>query len=297
MKVIKPSFFIIGAAKAGTTSLAQQLSEHPDIYIPSKKELVFFNYREPNRENVEWYEAAFRTDKSAQISGEASPQYSFGDTFPMCAARLAEYCPQAKIIYLVRDPVIRMQSHILQIRNWGGASQEPVEKIIQRYPQVVGASMYGARIADYRRFFEKDQLLVVQFEKLVGAAPEWLGRISDFLEVDCPSTETLIAKNTSAHHFEDRRVMLYLRAVGLGEVGRWLPHGLKSRCIHWFKRRQTEIPVLSARDADAFGRVFRDDARPLFEEWGLEERGWTFRPQDSRTHLPSEQYEGKVRLA
>jgi len=296
MQTIKPKFFIIGAAKAGTTSLAQQLSRHPDIFIPPKKELVFFNYQEPTRENINGYEASFRTDKTARISGEASPQYSFGETFPLCAARMAEYCPHAKIIYIVRDPVVRMQSHILQIRNWGGAGDESVEKIIQRYPQVVGASMYGARIADYRRFFPKDQLLVIPFEKLVDTACGWLRWVTDFLGVEPLPTEGLVAKNTSAHHFEDRRVMKHLRAIGLGEVGRLLPRGMKGRLIHLFKRRQTEIPELTASDADAFEQVFRADARPLFDEWGFEECDWTFRPQARGLSPEAKEYEGGVQL-
>jgi hypothetical protein len=201
MQTIKPSFFIVGAAKAGTTSLAQQLSRHPDIFIPPKKELVFFNYHEPTRQNIDRYEDSFQTDKAACISGEASPQYSFGETFPLCAARMAEYCPHAKIILIVRDPVVRMQSHILQIRNWGGVGEEPVKKIIQLYPQVVGASMYGSRIADYRRFFPKEQLLVIPFEKLVDASCGWLRRAMDFLGVEPLAVECLVAKNTVKQQF------------------------------------------------------------------------------------------------
>jgi hypothetical protein len=297
MRTVRPSFFIIGAAKAGTTSLAQQLSEQSGIFIPPKKELVFFSRCRPEPTNCARYEAAFQTDKDASISGEASPQYSFGSTFPFCAGRIAEYCPQAKIIYIVRDPVIRMQSHILQIRNWGGLGNESVPGAIEKYPQVVEASMYASRLNDYLGYFAKEQIMVIPFEQMVAEGGKWLPRVGDFLGVDIRSVGRLDAVNVSANHFEDRGIMRVLRRFGLGEVGLLLPHSVKSRFIHFFKKRQTEIPHIPEADAAVLEKLFREEARPLFDEWGLDEQAWTFRPQTARMQrIDAAKYEGKIKL-
>jgi hypothetical protein len=58
-----------------------------------------------------------------------------------------------------------MQSLILQIRNWGGLGNESVPGAIEKYPQVVEASMYASRLNDYLRYFAKEQIMVIQFEK------------------------------------------------------------------------------------------------------------------------------------
>ena len=297
MKILKPSFFIIGAAKAATTSLAKQLGDHPEIYIPPKKELVFFNYHRLEAASVARYEEAFRTPKAAVISGEASPQYSFGSTFPFCASRMATYCSQAKIIYLVRDPVARLQSHVLQIRNWGGAGDESVQKIIQKYPQVLEASMYGSRLRDYLRYFNKNQIMVIQFEKLVSDAANWLPRVCEFLGVAAITPKRLVEENTRTRHYEDRRIMRGLRGLGLGHVGRWLPRGPKSRLIHAFKRPQTEIPHIPENDARCLQQLLREDAQTLFIDWGLDESLWTYQPLlESGAKTEARGYGGDVRL-
>jgi hypothetical protein len=298
VKAVKPTFFIIGAAKSGTTSLAQQLSEQAGIFIPARKEMMFFNRSAVIPAAVAQYEKAFETEKEVDLSGEASPQYSFGSTFPYTASRIAEYCPHAKIIYVVRDPVVRMQSHILQIRNWGGIGDRSVQDTIAAYPQVLEASMYASRIQDYLRAFPMNQLMIIPFESLIAEGGLWLGRVAEFLGVSVRRAEGLVRKNISAHHFEDRGVMRLLRRFGLGEVGRFLPQGAKSRFIHLFKKRQTGPPPIPAKDADVLEQLFREEVKPLMDEWNVDIGAWSFRPQaEPFSNVVPKEYEGRIRLS
>src|SRR5271168_2527435 len=100
---IKPDFFIIGAPKCGTTSLAAWLSEHPDIYM-SLKEPHFFN-TDHNRflNTLEGYERLFvgAGERHAAV-GEASVWYLSSST---AVKNILDYSPQARFIVMLRNPV------------------------------------------------------------------------------------------------------------------------------------------------------------------------------------------------
>lgn len=104
---MKPSFMIVGAQKAGTTSLYKYLAQHSAIKPTLLKEVHYFdlNYDKP----VSWYQSFFPLKKkNNSITGEASPYYMF---HPYAIKRIAEYNPNMKIIVLLRDPASRAISH------------------------------------------------------------------------------------------------------------------------------------------------------------------------------------------
>jgi len=110
----KPDFLIIGAQKAGTTALFNYLSKHPDIGLPIKKEIHFFdlNYFR----GVNWYLAHFPLKfKKKKITGEATPYYLF---HPYVPKRVYQYFPDIKLIIILRNPIDRAFSHFqMEVRN------------------------------------------------------------------------------------------------------------------------------------------------------------------------------------
>ncbi|MCB2200240.1 sulfotransferase domain-containing protein [bacterium] len=110
---LKPSFFLIGAQKSGTTSLFRHLEDHPCILSPLGKEPHFFDQR--YQKGVRWYESWFPSVKDAAhtpcegeaITGEGSTHYLFDAHTP---ARLKEYCPDAKLVAILRNPAERAYS-------------------------------------------------------------------------------------------------------------------------------------------------------------------------------------------
>lgn len=111
-----PDFVIVGAQKAGTTSLYSYLLQHPQILPAERKEVHFVDLNWPRGER--WYRSHFPTFRDLArheggshgraLTGEASPYYLY---HPHTAQRLAEVVPQARIIILLRDPVARAYSH------------------------------------------------------------------------------------------------------------------------------------------------------------------------------------------
>jgi hypothetical protein len=113
---LKPEFIIIGAQKAGTTSLYDYLVQHPCVAPARTKEVHFFDHHFAR--GMGWYARRFPTKGEAQragaplghpiITGEASPFYLY---HPHAPRRIRETLPQAKLIVLLRNPVDRAYSH------------------------------------------------------------------------------------------------------------------------------------------------------------------------------------------
>src|SRR5687768_16419575 len=98
-----PDFVVIGAQKAGTTSLHYYLSEHPGILIGTRKEVHFFD-RAYNRGTL-WYRSSFPIRGLIDaIIGESTPNYIF---HPCVPARMASLLPAARLIAVLRNPVER----------------------------------------------------------------------------------------------------------------------------------------------------------------------------------------------
>jgi hypothetical protein len=120
---MRPNLFIIGSAKAGTTSIAKYLSEHSQIFITTPKELHFFNddffgrRTETKEKYLQYFENA---PKSALYWGEASPSYLVSST---AVKNIMAFNPKARFIVIVRNPtdvVISLHGQ----RVWEG--QEPI---------------------------------------------------------------------------------------------------------------------------------------------------------------------------
>lgn len=101
-----PTFFVLGAEKAGTTTLHTQLGKHPDVCVSEPKEPHFFDLR--YEEGLEAYgEMAFAHHDGEPVVGEATPTYL---NLPYVADRIAEEIPDAKLVVVLRDPVERAYS-------------------------------------------------------------------------------------------------------------------------------------------------------------------------------------------
>jgi hypothetical protein len=101
-----PEFLIIGAQKAGTTSLHTYLCAHPQIAPPTAKEVHYFDLR--YRLGGAWYRAHFPVRDPSQLSGESSPYYLY---HPLVPSRVAQDLSDCKFIVLLRNPVDRAISH------------------------------------------------------------------------------------------------------------------------------------------------------------------------------------------
>jgi len=107
-----PDFFIVGAPKCGTTSLYSWLREHPDIFMPEEKEPHYFAQHLSDRycrvRNEADYLALFKSAEEHQLCGEASVLYGF---YRDSIKEILAFNPEAKIIFMIRNPVDMVQSY------------------------------------------------------------------------------------------------------------------------------------------------------------------------------------------
>jgi Sulfotransferase family len=207
-------FIVIGAQKAGTTSLFEYLRRHPQLSLPDGKELPFFNDEQARARGWELYlRKAFALAHPDTRWGTATPQYMAGGlidranpgidgeryderTIPQ---RIHERLPHARLIAILRDPVERARSHHrmtamegIEERSFTHAIRELLrpEALAQarREPRETTAYVtwgeYGRILEGFYDVFPADQLLVLYTAELERDPRSLLRRVFEFLDVD-----------------------------------------------------------------------------------------------------------------
>ena len=140
-----PNFFIIGAARCGSTSLYEYLRAHPRVAMSSVKETDFFSVQRNWRRGTSWY-ARFFPDRPGVVAiGEASASYSRDPVTRGVPERIHALVPRARFVYLVRHPLERMLSHYLH-RVSALKERAPVERALVENPIYVATSRYHHQI-------------------------------------------------------------------------------------------------------------------------------------------------------
>jgi hypothetical protein len=178
-----PNFLVIGAAKAGTTSLYHYIRSHPQSFMPSKKELNFFCEEFGWRRGVRWYESQFENAGSAAAIGEASPRYTVYPIYGGVPERIAALLPDVRLVYVVREPIQRMQSHYVD-RVLHGLESKPIEEALVTNPFYMSSSSYALQLAQYAEHFPRERILVFTSEDLMRNRQEVLSRLFRFLGID-----------------------------------------------------------------------------------------------------------------
>lgn len=123
-----PDIIIIGAMKGGTTSLYHYLASHPDVVASRDKETDFFRSRKHFSKGIEWYRQQFRGAGTHAL--EASPNYTKRHKFRGVPRRMHSVLPEAKLVYVLRDPVERIISHYMHNRHHGRETRRQGVKLI-----------------------------------------------------------------------------------------------------------------------------------------------------------------------
>jgi len=184
---IWPNFFIVGAAKAGTTSLYAWLRQHPQVYMSPVKEPHYFsrdlvkNVRFVIHEEED-YLKLFRNAGSFRVIGEASASYlPFGR---IVAERIKATAPHARIVIILRDPVERcFANYLMRVRN-GQESMTFYEALVNSPLSKVYVQTYAQPVREYLDTFGKQKVLVLMFEHLKNNPRALLKQVAQFLDVD-----------------------------------------------------------------------------------------------------------------
>lgn len=186
-----PDFLIIGAMKAGTTTLYYDLMANPSIYLPaenkephslgSEKVLTAGGRRE--------YARYFAKARANQVCGEASTGYTKLPTARGVPERAMAICgPSLKLIYLVREPVSRIISHhrhdSAPPAHAPGQMDPDIDVAFERHPELVEYSRYAMQIEPWIARFGRERVHIVVFEEYIRDRRAVVAAVSEFLGVE-----------------------------------------------------------------------------------------------------------------
>lgn len=238
-----PAVLIIGAQKAGTTSLFNYLVQHPDVLPPIAKEVHYFDLRY-NR-GARWYQGCFpyrRRLRRGAVTLDATPYYLF---HPLVPRRVAELLPTVKLIVLLRNPVDRAFSHY-QHEVRGGREPLPLAEAFEREPERLAGEEdrlrrdpayysvnhhrhsylrrghYAEQLDRWVEQFPRSQLMVIQSERLFREPAEVTASVHQFLGLE-------------PHRLERYETFLP------GSYKSGLPPELRSRLATYFEPHNREL--------------------------------------------------------
>jgi len=202
-----PNFFIVGAPRAGTTSLYEYLKNVPGIFMSTVKEPDYFSVnilddndpvKKPIRKK-EQYLMLFNND--AKILGEASPNYLADHEAPKLIHKVS---PNAKILISLRDPVERVFSHFLLLKDRFARTEKTFHEIIpielnyknSKKSYSLKHGLYSESVKRYLEIFGTNQVKIIIFEEWVKNPKKTIEEILKFLNLD----QTLTQFNNSTHN-------------------------------------------------------------------------------------------------
>ena len=222
-----PNFFIIGANKAGTTSLHHYCAQHPDIFMSRIKEPMFFTARpEPlvkpkeatlgkpfNAFTLKEYAALF-SGATEEMLGESSTAYLANPG--KSALWIRKMIPDAKLIVVLRNPLERAYSNYkmykaknLDERSFEEAVLTEIEDGPKRLPQgkrYLHLGLYGKQISLFYRYFSQDQVFIGDYDELNSNSVDFLQKVFGFLGVSefVPSDMGRLNKSIDREGYKSR---------------------------------------------------------------------------------------------
>ena len=245
-----PNALVIGAAKAGTTSMHNYLALHPDISASIDKEARFF--QDPNM--LDWvgiYQRNFTAGTPVRV--ESTPIYAKAPVIPGVVDRIADLVPHARLIYMVRDPIDRIVAEYIEEMSWDSAPRTLDEELSdpdEPTNSLVASSRYATQLAAFHQRFGKDGVLVVDLADLAADTAGVMGDVFEFLGLDRLdlSADDFRTFNTR----DDKRIYpawaLRLRRGLIARGLNKLPRGLRQRVTSAAWRavqKPLEVPEIS----------------------------------------------------
>lgn len=182
-------FLGLGAEKAGTTWIADCIREHPEVFVPQKKEIFFFNEFDPHYLKVRnpkygwgmgWYESQF-AGAGKRKTGELSPTYLYCST---AAKRIKRSFPDVKLIVVLRDPVKRAFSQYIQDRRFGLIDNLTFGQAVEKYDTYIEKGLYYKHLKNYLKLFPKKNLKVMLLNDIKRSPESILKEVYKFLDLE-----------------------------------------------------------------------------------------------------------------
>ncbi len=198
-----PDFIIIGAGKAGTTSLYHYLDQHQDIFMSKVKEPNFFalegehldhQKEDPKQLNhypwavtdLQQYCDLFKDASPTQSKGEASTMYLYSKK---AAEGIQNRCPEAKLMVVLRQPAERLYSRYLHLARENRTPTDDFADVLKKdniyweRQDLVPSGFYADHLSYYFNRFDRNQIMVIFHEELLNNPHKVMEQVNDFLNL------------------------------------------------------------------------------------------------------------------
>lgn len=313
MDKVNPDFVVIGAVKAGTTSLHHYLNQHSDIYLSPIKETNFFsrndmsppNFRKDYSHDVALdIEKYLSTDRLSYrhiahiadarhykaLYREASPQTLTGEvcnSYLICASAAAElhqYQPNAKIIAVLRNPIERAFSQYLMNLKEGKTLEKDFLKELQNdletQPKGWGVShqyhelgLYHQQLSRYFQVFKPEQIKVTFFDDLKQNPTQFLEDIFAFLEVRSQSIDTTNKLNASSKARFEKLNYILTQTGVIKRLKAILPRSARQRLVG-LVYTQKGLPTINDDAQNYLTEYYRNDVNQLEKLLNVNLKHW-----------------------
>jgi hypothetical protein len=275
-----PNFLIIGDAKAGTTSLYHYLKQHPDVFMPTLKELRYFAYDGENPYHVRArsyrvrtfseYLGHFEKCGTAKAIGEASPNYLRG---PAAAARIKAEIPGARLIASLRNPADRLHSaYMMEYR--AGRTKKPFdEQLFGHDAAWIKSQFCWLELKRYFDLFAPSQIKIVLFDDLKADPRRVVQELCRFLDIDDAFAPDLAPKNEGGLPRNQLWYAMLKRGKGLLRPFGAPPPAVK-HLLKRVERGSLQKPQLDPQLRRKILEMCEDDIRRTQELIGRDLSGW-----------------------
>lgn len=296
----RPNFFIIGAAKSGTTSLYEYLNQHPDIFFSPIKEPNYFStdirienfsatYRKNNHLDTDNYfnnkelpklQLSFIRDKNQYLAlfngingeralGECSTSYLFSYE---AAANIKQFNPDSRIIAILRNPIERAFSHYLMALRFGYTClsfHQALEEDMRQPVKGWGISelflelgQYYQQLKRYYDTFPANQIRIYLYDDLKTNTNGLINSLQQFLNVE-PKTIETCKKHNQALIPKYKGLNKILVDLGIKNLlSKVLPDKTANKIKNvYFSNDDADMPVMENDDKQFLRDVYRDDIR------------------------------------
>lgn len=250
---VLPTFLGIGSVRCGTTWLHHLLRDHPQIHMSTPKQLDFFD-KNVLRHDLEWYCSHFEPPAGGTlrlVRGEISPRSA--GLSPSVVARVARFLPEVTLVLMIRNPVDRLWSHLVQEvgfrgkRDPGSLSCSYVQQFCES-PRCTRFSDYVSIIDTWTREYGRDRLLVELFDDLRRQPSELLHRVLHHIGADSSWRPSKVQLTSPVHssrqlvgkeHGMPAGIRAWLSRRWLEPTKR-LDHILGGRVGHWIEQLERD---------------------------------------------------------
>lgn len=273
-----PNFFVLGAAKCGTTALHALLSRHPQIFMSKQKEPHFFDADTYFRKGTAVYlRDHFRKANRYPIRGEATPQYfHMGESVaPRMQACLGS---DLKFLVILRDPVQRAWSHYLHLVRFGVEDcsfeealevESERETARRRWKGYFADGLYARQLETWFKWYPRERFIVVLTEELLDDQDSLIKRVFGFLDVDSSAPVTKVGRENVAARPKIRWLARVLhKPTGLNQKLKLImPYRARLRLRHridmWNRSPYVEQPRMDSGTRATLVARYAADVRRL----------------------------------